>query len=253
MVCMQILWKTFLIPLSVIGILLYSRLIHFDGALQGNFIKELRSSYLDIISIFLMNLVFAWSFFRSHYEAPRVSRVLLLFLLSLGSYLLISFIQTSLPLALGMLGALSIIRFRTPIKDPLELVFIFSSVVVGVGFGAKQIDLTIIGFICLFGIVEFLKSIDRRRSVQAEALSATLVISFVASEVDAAVVESYLFKNYGLKILKLDKNGENYQISFKVQDGEKLSVLELTENLKKVTSGSFNLFYSTQPSFDFVI
>lgn len=250
---MQLLWKSFVLPGIIIVFLLMQRLVFQEGVFQANFLKEFSGSYLDIVSIFLMNLVFAWSFFKSKNEAPRISKILLLFLLSFGSYLLISFIQTSMPLALGMLGALSIIRFRTPIKDPLELVYIFSSVVVGVGFGAKQVDLTIIGFISLFIVVEFLKSIESRDISQLDTQSATLLISFRNKEVDAKQVEETLFKKYNIKLNKFDLIGDECRLAFKVNDGEAISILQLTEDLKKEVSGSFNLHFSSQPHFEVLL
>ena len=46
-------------------------------------------------------------------------------ILSLSVFLIISVVKSSLALSLGLVGALSIVRFRTPIKEPEELVFIF--------------------------------------------------------------------------------------------------------------------------------
>tara|TARA_B100000683_G_C12449950_1_gene539697 strand:- start:566 stop:1255 length:690 start_codon:yes stop_codon:yes gene_type:complete len=55
---------------------------------------------------------------------------------------IISVVKSSLALSLGLVGALSIVRFRTPVKDPEDLVYIFLSIVAGLGFGANQIYFT---------------------------------------------------------------------------------------------------------------
>jgi hypothetical protein len=52
--------------------------------------------------------------------------------------LMITIVKSSLALSLGLVGALSIIRFRTPIKEPEELAYLFLSIAVGLGFGADQ-------------------------------------------------------------------------------------------------------------------
>jgi hypothetical protein len=52
--------------------------------------------------------------------------------------LVISVVKTSLALSLGLVGALSIIRFRTPIKEPEDLAYLFLAVAVGIGLGADQ-------------------------------------------------------------------------------------------------------------------
>jgi hypothetical protein len=57
-------------------------------------------------------------------------------ILSSVVFLVIVIVKSSLALSLGLVGALSIVRFRTPIKEPEELVYLFLSISVGLGFGA---------------------------------------------------------------------------------------------------------------------
>ncbi len=61
-----------------------------------------------------------------------------LVLVSLTTMLIITIVKSSLALSLGLVGALSIIRFRTPIKEPEELTFLFLAISAGLGFGANQ-------------------------------------------------------------------------------------------------------------------
>ena len=58
--------------------------------------------------------------------------------------LIISIVKSSLALSLGLVGALSIVRFRTPIKEPEELVYLFMCIAIGLGLGANQTALTVI-------------------------------------------------------------------------------------------------------------
>ena len=51
--------------------------------------------------------------------------------------------KSSLALSLGLVGALSIVRFRTPIKEPEELGYLFLIIAVGLGFGAGYSIVTI--------------------------------------------------------------------------------------------------------------
>ena len=66
-------------------------------------------------------------------------------LLILTTILLITIIKSSLALSLGLVGALSIVRFRTPIKEPEELAYLFMAIAVGVGLGADYRIITAIG------------------------------------------------------------------------------------------------------------
>ena len=63
--------------------------------------------------------------------------------------LIIMTISGNLILSLGMVGALSIVRFRTPIKDPLDLVFIFWAITIGIANGVGYFNISIIGSIVM--------------------------------------------------------------------------------------------------------
>jgi hypothetical protein len=56
----------------------------------------------------------------------------------LTTILIISVVKSSLALSLGLVGALSIVRFRTPIKEPEELAYLFIAIAMGLGLGADQ-------------------------------------------------------------------------------------------------------------------
>ena len=65
--------------------------------------------------------------------------------LSLVTMLVIMAVTSNVVLSLGMVGALSIVRFRTAIKEPVEIVFLFWSLAVGIVIGAGMIPLAVIG------------------------------------------------------------------------------------------------------------
>ena len=73
--------------------------------------------------------------------------------LSLTTLLVITVVKSSLALSLGLIGALSIVRFRTPIKEPEELVYLFYALAIGIGLGAGRKDFTIIMSIIVFGFI----------------------------------------------------------------------------------------------------
>ena len=64
--------------------------------------------------------------------------------LSAVVFLVIIVVKSSLALSLGLVGALSIVRFRTPIKEPEELVYLFLAIAIGLGYAAGQILITTI-------------------------------------------------------------------------------------------------------------
>lgn len=74
--------------------------------------------------------------------------------MSLVTAMVIIAINSNLVLSLGMVGALSIVRFRTPIKDPTDLIFLFWSAAAGIVTGAGFYTLALIGSV-IVGIVLF--------------------------------------------------------------------------------------------------
>jgi|TARA_B100001964_G_C14044495_1_gene514151 hypothetical protein len=79
-------------------------------------------------------------------------------ILSQITFLIILIVKSSLALSLGLIGALSIVRFRTPIKEPEELVYLFLAIALGIGFGAGQIIVTSGVFVAILFIIWFFLS-----------------------------------------------------------------------------------------------
>ena len=69
--------------------------------------------------------------------------------LSMVTTLVIMAVTSNVVLSLGMVGALSIVRFRAAIKEPMEIVFLFWAIAVGIVIGAGMIPLAIIGSVII--------------------------------------------------------------------------------------------------------
>jgi uncharacterized membrane protein YhiD involved in acid resistance len=82
-------------------------------------------------------------------------------IIALTTMFIITVVKSSLALSLGLIGALSIIRFRTAIKDPEELAFLFVTIAIGLGLGADQ---RIISILAVFAILSVI--IVRSRSIE---------------------------------------------------------------------------------------
>ena len=86
-----------------------------------------------------------------------------LILITLVTTLVLMLISTNITLALGMVGALSIVRFRTAIKDPIDTAFIFWALGEGLALGVGFFDAAIIGGVVI-GIFVLLLSAFKVRS-----------------------------------------------------------------------------------------
>lgn len=89
-------------------------------------------------------------------------------LLILTTVLIITVVKSSLALSLGLVGALSIVRFRTPIKEPEELAYLFIAIATGLGLGADQIVPTVLAvsfILIVVGIQRRARQGDQQRNL----------------------------------------------------------------------------------------
>ena len=68
-------------------------------------------------------------------------------ILGVTTCIVIMIVKSSLALSLGLVGALSIVRFRAAIKEPEELVYLFLIIAIGLGCGANQLIITVVGIV----------------------------------------------------------------------------------------------------------
>lgn len=100
----------------------------------------------------VMSLLIAWYYVYYGQSLSNRSRFApLLPILTLIVILVISVVKSSLALSLGLVGALSIVRFRTAIKDPEELIFLFLAIGLGLGLGADQRIPTVLAVTIILG------------------------------------------------------------------------------------------------------
>jgi uncharacterized membrane protein YhiD involved in acid resistance len=123
-------------------------------------LRELFSSTLNplqvVITLLLSLVIGAFLFFvyKKTFSGVVYSRSfnLSLVLLTMVTALVIMLISSNLTLSLGMVGALSIVRFRTAIKDPIDTVFMFWAVGEGLALGAGFVDVGLISALVI-GVV----------------------------------------------------------------------------------------------------
>ena len=112
----------------------------YSASAEINYLSSIFNFIICAISSYLLK-IFYERYSNSVIPKNTISRILPV--LSLITFLVILVVKTSLALSLGLVGALSIIRFRTPIKEPEELIYLFLSIALGLGYGANQTLITI--------------------------------------------------------------------------------------------------------------
>ena len=92
----------------------------------------------------------------------------------LTTILIITVVKSSLALSLGLVGALSIVRFRTPIKEPEELAYLFIAIAVGLGLGANQTVPTVVASLVILAVMAVLGTARKRAAGKNLYLSVDL-------------------------------------------------------------------------------
>jgi uncharacterized membrane protein YhiD involved in acid resistance len=93
----------------------------------------------------------------------------------LTTILIITVVKSSLALSLGLVGALSIVRFRTPIKEPEELAYLFISIAMGLGLGADQAVPTLVAGPAILLVMAMFKWTRRESNNKNLYLSLVLI------------------------------------------------------------------------------
>ena len=101
--------------------------------------------------------------------------------LGVATCIVIMIVKSSLALSLGLVGALSIVRFRAAIKEPEELVYLFLIIAVGLGCGANQLVITAVGiFFALFTILIYSKYLKRSNNTLIDIINKSTELKFIS-------------------------------------------------------------------------
>lgn len=167
--------------------------------------------------------------------------------LSLIVFFVILIVKSSLALSLGLVGALSIVRFRTPIKEPEELIYLFLAIAIGLGFGAGQILPSGIITISIFVIIWFFVG-NKNNKISSEY---NLVISCdqldkskksISNEYISDNLKKY-FKNFNLIKYESNENKSTFIIKLFTEDVKEIDNFkkELQRNLNNL---EINYYFS---------
>ena len=162
-------------------------------------------------------------------------------LIGLTVFMVITVVKSSLALSLGLVGALSIVRFRTPIKEPEELGYLFLTIAVGLGFGA---GFSLITTIITFAILIYLFMVGTSRGSSKVDGEYTLLVKLSQNKYNevAGIIDQ---KVTAYKIIRTENTGDKINAYFNISVDEGFNFQELIDALKN-TDGDieFNMVES---------
>jgi len=130
----------------------------FSDVFKSSFLSNINSfSTLDVLLALGLSFVlglFIFLIYKKTYQGVMYSDSfgVSLIAMSMITSLVIIAVTSNVVLSLGMVGALSIVRFRTAIKEPMDIAFLFWAIAVGIVLGAGLLPLAIIGSV-IIGII----------------------------------------------------------------------------------------------------
>ena len=133
--------------------------------------------------------------------------------LAMTIMVIITIVKSSLALSLGLVGALSIVRFRTAIKEPEELTYAFLAIAIGLGLGADQLVLTVIAFAMIVAIIIIRDSLKNSKLTEF----GNLRVSGPAADTDLEKITHILQSNaIGVTLKRLDEADKNIEVLYSV-------------------------------------
>ena len=166
----------------------------------------------NLLLCILLSSALAWFYTRyGRSLSNRAKFAQTLPALALTTVMIISVIKSSLALSLGLVGALSIVRFRTAIKEPEELVYLFIAIAIGLGLGADQRLPTIVAMVVILGYL------FARTFVTPRPLKSNLYMNVLTPSSDNAFarINELLLKHVKTADLRrLDRTGPTFQATY---------------------------------------
>lgn len=206
------------------------------GGGESSILDFLINITITIILSYIIGLIYS-KYGNSLSNRKKLTQTFVL--LAVIVMLVITIVKSSLALSLGLVGALSIVRFRTAIKEPEELVYFFLAIAMGLGLGANQRIITLVGAIIIIAYI----IIQNRNSIKA-AVQQNLIITLSNTD-DKSLDENVIIdilKNYcsTLDLRRLDQINNNTELSLNVEFSNMDNILKAKNDLKALGDIQFS-------------
>ena len=147
-------------------------------------------------------------------------------LLALSTMLIIYIVKSSIALSLGLVGALSIVRFRAAIKEPEELTYLFLVIGIGLGMGANQPLITLIAFVLIIALLYIQARVGKDKAFD---LNRQMVVNISSNTLSEAAVNALMIKNFDIVELRRMSQDKGQLFMTFVIDAKKFEQVSTTK------------------------
>ena len=198
--------------------------------LKQNIALDINNFLLSLVAATILSLLIQLFYLKySSTLSNKFEFSKIFVILGITTTIVITIVKSSLALSLGLVGALSIVRFRAAIKEPEELVFLFLVIATGLGCGAGQIKITSIGiFFSLAAIFLYSQFHNKNKLKHSEICNLAVIKnkSMKEKEIDELIAEMKKYVDL-IELISFSKSKDNTTINFdlKTKDFSKLNRL----------------------------
>jgi uncharacterized membrane protein YhiD involved in acid resistance len=195
---------------------------------------SLTSYLLNLGLAIVLSLLVAWYYVRfGESLSNRRKFAPNLPFLALITVLVISVVKSSLALSLGLVGALSIVRFRTAIKDPEELMFLFLAIAIGLGLGADQRIATVVAVLVILAYL-LVRARNRIKKKSSHSLYMNINVESdnAGGKLFKEINELILEQTPEVDIRRLDNQDNNLQATYYLTVNDQETIVNLMESLR---------------------
>lgn len=212
-------------------------MISFTDILKGNFLAEFSaisvSEMLVAIALAFVLSLFIVYIYRITYAGVSFSRNFAgcLIMISMVTALVIQVITSNVVLSLGMVGALSIVRFRTAVKEPADTAFLFWAIATGIICGAGYVTISILATVLLGLLFVVVHALGRKQKTNSYMVVARFDVDCDV-DVELAKLPGYQLKN---KTLNAQMTELVAEVRLGENEMEKLSLLRSKPGVREIT------------------
>ena len=216
----------------------------FSDIFKSSFLENVGSvSILDMIITLVLSFaigLFIFIVYKKTYNGVMYSSSfgVTLIALTMITNVLILAVTSNVVLSLGMVGALSIVRFRTAIKEPLDIAFLFWSIDVGIILAAGFLPLAVIGSVVIGSVL--LVFVNKKSHLNpymvvvscADYEAEMAVRDFLAKQVQKSVIKSKTAQKHSIEL--------NIEVRMKDENTDFINILSEMKGVNSAVLVSYN-------------
>lgn len=196
---------------------------------------DLNNFIISLISVVILCLFIQFFYIkfsstlsnRTHFSKNFV-------ILGVATCIIIMIVKSSLALSLGLVGALSIVRFRAAIKEPEELVYLFLVITAGLGCGAGQIKIIVVGILFALLIIYIYHFFYNKKNTEyTELINLAIIIDEDVNEDDInKIINEIKLISKELNFISMSKTQTSTSLNLDIRPDDFNEILKITNTIK---------------------